>query len=225
MTQVDERRFEATLERGHRALGWTVVRLPFDPATVWPEMVRRRIRGEIQGPRGRFAFRSSLFPAAEGTGMVILVNRAMQQGAGVTSGMLAEIRIGPDLEERPAELPEELDVLLNDVKGLRPWYDALTEHTRREIGKWIIGVKGEEARLRRCEQMAERLLSTMEAEVQLPPALESAFRKHPRARSGWAGMTPMQRRSELFAVFYYRTSEAQTRRIGKLIENAEKRVG
>ncbi len=54
--------FRAVLERGDRALGWTVVRVPFEPSAVWPRMVRLRIRGEIAGPKGSVAFRSSLFP-------------------------------------------------------------------------------------------------------------------------------------------------------------------
>ena len=101
----------------------------------------------------------------------------------------------------------------------------LSEYMRREIGKWVAGVKGEEGRLRRAEQMAERMLSTMEAEAELPPAVERAFRARPRARVGWEKMTAAQRRGELFAVFYYRTVEGREKRVAKLVEGAEKRAG
>lgn len=219
------RKFRAVLEHGDRALGWTVARLPFEPAAVWPAMIRLRIKGEIRGPGGATKFRSSLFPVPGGGAFVVLVNKAMQRAAGVAVGSEAEFRLEPDLEERAAELPDELDALLDEAEGLREWYGGLSEYTRREIGKWIHGVSGGEARMRRAEQMAERMLSTMEAEEELPPAIAAAFRARPKARAGWTKMTPAQRRGELFAVFYYRTPEGREKRIAKLCELAEKRAG
>jgi uncharacterized protein YdeI (YjbR/CyaY-like superfamily) len=211
------RTFRATLEQGSQALGWTIARIPFEPSDAWPKMIRLRVRGEINS----FAFRTSLFPDARG-GFYLLVNRAMQQQAGAHLGDTAEFRLEPDLDAREAELPDELAVLLDDEPGLRPWYDTLTEYTRREIGKWILNAKTDASRMKRAEQMAERLLATMEAEVELPPVIEAAFRKHPNARAGWKKMTPLQRRNQMLAVFYYQTPDARQRRIDKLIETAEK---
>ena len=211
------RAFRAALEQGSQALGWIIARVPFEPSDIWSKMIRLRVRGEING----FAFRTSLFPDPRG-GFYLLVSRAMQKASGARVRATADFRLQPDLEPRPAELPDELAVLLDDEPGLRHWYDALTEYTRREIGKWILGVKTDAARMKRAEQMAERLLSTMEAEVELPPLIDAAFRKHPKAHAGWRRMTPLQRRNELLAVFYYQTPEARQRRLDKLIEAAEK---
>jgi len=213
------KKFKAVIEKGQRALGWTIARVPFGPEELG-EMVRLRVKGTVNG----FAFRTSLFPEAGG-GFYLLVNRTMQEGAGVKLGDMAEFRLEADLEAREAELPDELAVLLEDEPGLRGWYDELTEYTRREIGKWVSGVKGDEARMRRAEQMAERLLAAMEGERELPPVIEAAFRRRPKARVGWAKMTEVQRRGELLAVFYYRTVEARQRRVEKLVEAAEKRAG
>lgn len=213
------KRFTAVLEPGQRALGWTIARVPFGPEALGP-MVRLRVKGKVNG----FAFRTSLFPDSGG-GFYLLVNRAMQQAAGVMRGDSAEFELEADHAERDAELPDELAVLLDDEPGLREWYGQLTEYTRREIGKWVLDVKSDEARLRRAEQMAERLLATMEGERELPPVLTAAFRKRPKARAGWEKMTPLQRRSELLAVFYYRTVDAQQRRVEKLCDAAEKRAG
>jgi uncharacterized protein YdeI (YjbR/CyaY-like superfamily) len=212
------RSFRALLEKDDRSLGWTIARVPFDPARAWKQMVRLRVRGDING----FAFRTSLFPDALG-GFYLLVNRAMQQGAAVSLGETADFRLEPDLEPREAELPDELAVLLDQEPGLQGWYGDLTEYMRREIGKWVVDVKSDEARLRRAEQMAERLLATMEGERELPPAIAAAFRARPKARAGWAKMTPTQRRGELMAVFYYRTVEGRERRIEKLCDAAERR--
>jgi uncharacterized protein YdeI (YjbR/CyaY-like superfamily) len=212
------RSFRALLEKDDRSLGWTIARVPFDPARAWKQMVRLRVRGDING----FAFRTSLFPDALG-GFYLLVNRAMQQGAAVSLGETADFRLEPDLEPREAELPDELAVLLDQEPGLQGWYGDLTEYMRREIGKWVVDVKSDEARLRRAEQMAERLLATMEGERELPPAIAAAFRARPKARAGWAKLTPTQRRGELMAVFYYRTVEGRERRIEKLCDAAERR--
>lgn len=217
---AQQQRFDAMLERGDRALGWTIARVPFDPRATWPEMIRFRVCGQVAGPAGTVEFRSSLFPEPGGTGFYLLVSRAMKQGAGIQLGTGARISLQPDLAERPAELPEELDVLLDEAEGLRNWYSALTEYMRREIGKWVVAVKSEDARVRRAEMMAERMLSTMEAEADLPPLIERAFREQPKARIGWHSMSAVQRRNELFAVFLYQSPEARDRRVAKLIETA-----
>jgi uncharacterized protein YdeI (YjbR/CyaY-like superfamily) len=76
--------------------------------------------------------------------------------------------------------------------------------------------------MKRAEQMAERLLATMEAEKELPPVLIAAFRRRPKARQGWEKMTATQRRSELMAIFYYQTLPAIQKRVDKLCDAAEK---
>lgn len=210
------KRFKAVLEK-ERGLGWTIARVPFDPAKAWPKMIRHRVRGEVNGA----AFRTSLF--ADGTGYYLLVNRETQKQARVTCGNAVVIALEPDMEARPAELPEVLEVLLDYEAGLREWYDALSESMRREIGKWVVGPRSEESRMRRAQQMAERLMATMEAEQELPPLVARALRSRPRAKSGWERMTPVQRRQELLGVFYYQTPEARERRVQKLVEAAERR--
>jgi len=211
-----EKRFRAVLEK-ERGLGWTIARVPFDPGKAWPHMIRRRVCGEVNGAR----FRTSLF--ADGGGYFLLVNRETQKKGRVALGDSVEIALQPDLEPRPPKLPDVLEALLDDEPGLREWYDGLSESHRREIGKWVLGVKSEEAQMRRAQQIAERLLATMEAEVELPPVVARALRSRPKAKVGWERMTPTQRRSELMAVFYYQTPEARERRVQKLVEAAERR--
>jgi len=198
-------------------MGWTIARVPFDPRSRWPKMMRLRVRGEANGA----AFRTSLF--ADGDGFYLLVNRETQRSAGVCCGDMVEISLEPDLEPRPAELPDELAALLEDEPGLRAWYDEFSEAMRREIGKWVLGVKSEASRLRRAQQMAERLLAAMEAESELPPLIARALHARPKAKLGWERMTPLRRRQELLGVFYYQTPEARQRRVEKLLDVAERR--
>jgi uncharacterized protein YdeI (YjbR/CyaY-like superfamily) len=115
-------------------------------------------------------------------------------------------------------------MVLDEEPGLREYYDSFSEYARREIGKWVLGVKSEAAKMRRAEQMAERLLATMEAERDLPPAIAMALRRRPKSQAGWAKMTPAQRRMEIFAVHYYQTPEAREKRIAKLCDAAEKKA-
>jgi uncharacterized protein YdeI (YjbR/CyaY-like superfamily) len=106
------------------------------------------------------------------------------------------------------------------LRPLRRWYDGLNHSTRSDIAKWVTEPKSGAARVRRSEQIAERLLAVMDAERDLPPVLQIAFARQPRARDGWNAMSVSRRRGHLFGIFYYRTPEAKTRRIDKMLEDA-----
>ena len=220
------KRFKAMLERGTEGLGWTIARLPFDPHKAWTKMQRLRVRGKVLCPKGpSIEFRTSLFPVPGENGhYLLLVNNRLQREARIAVGSVAEFFLEADLEPRPAELPLELASLLDEEPGLRDYYDSLSESMRREIGKWVTSVKSDASRMKRAEQMAERLLGAMEGEDQLPPIIAVAFQKRPKARMGWAKMTQTQRRLELLGVFYYQSLEARQRRVEKLCDSAEKRA-
>jgi hypothetical protein len=207
--------FRAPLERIQSRLGWTIIRIPFDVGKIWGTRGQLRVKGEING----FAFRTSLFPT-RGGGHILLVNKRMQKGGDVRQGSTAQFRLEPDLADRVAIVPAELKRSLKEDAYLRRWFDNLNYSTRSEIGKWIVQVKSPEARARRAEQMAERLLAVMEAERDLPPVLQVAFARDPQALEGWKRMSPSHRRGHLFGIFYYRTPEARSRRIEKTLQDA-----
>jgi uncharacterized protein YdeI (YjbR/CyaY-like superfamily) len=214
------KRFEARLERMRSRLNWVIIHVPFDAAQVWGLRGQIKVKGEING----FAFRTSLFPTREGR-HILLVNKGMQKGARAAEGSVAGFQIELDREERTVEIPDELKRILSqglpsEARSLRRWYDKLNHSTRNDIAKWITEPKSGEARVRRAEQIAERLLNVMEAEGELPPVLQVAFARHPRAREGWDGMSAARRRGHLFGIFYYRTPDAQGRRIDKMLDDA-----
>jgi len=208
--------FRAVLEPAGNSLGWVIARVPFDINKAWKNLIRLRVTVEICGE----TFRTSFFADAAHGGYFVLVNKKMQQAAGAKLGAMIDLTVSPDLEEREAELPPEFEKILKREKALAKWFAQLSDSTRLEIGKWLVGVKGPEARQRRVEQMAERLLLTMEGEKILPPILDVAFRANPAARKGWDAMTPMQRRGHLLGVFYYQSPEAREKRVSKLVEDA-----
>jgi uncharacterized protein YdeI (YjbR/CyaY-like superfamily) len=216
------KRFEARLERMRSRLNWVIVHMPFDAAKVWGARGQIKVKGEING----FRFRTSLFPTREGR-HILLVNKRMQKGAHAAEGSVARFQIELDREERTVTIPDELKRILSqgplsEARSLRRWYDKLNHSTRNDIAKWITEPKSAAARVRRAEQIAERLLAVMEAERELPPILQVAFagHRHPRAREGWDLMSASRRRAHLFGIFYYRTPDAQARRIDKMLEDA-----
>ena len=209
------KRFEARLERLRSRLNWIIVRIPFDAAQAWGLRGQIKVKGEIKG----FAFRTSLFPTREGWHF-LLVNKRMQKGARAIEGSVARFQMDLDREERTVNIPDELKRILSEDRSLRRWYDGLNHSTRSYIAKGITEPKSGEARIRRAEQIAERLLNVMEAERELPPILQVAFARHPRAREGWDGMSASRRRGHLFGIFYYRTPDARARRIDKMLDDA-----
>jgi uncharacterized protein YdeI (YjbR/CyaY-like superfamily) len=209
------KRFDARLERLRSRLNWIIVRIPFDAVQAWGLRGQIKVKGEING----FAFRTSLFPTREGWHF-LLINKRMQKGARAIEGSLARFQMELDREERTVTVPDELKRILSEDRSLRRWYEGLNHSTRSDIAKWVTEPKSGEARIRRAEQIAERLFAVMDAEQELPPILQVAFARHPRAREGWGGMSASRRRGHLFGIFYYRTPDARARRIDKMLDDA-----
>jgi uncharacterized protein YdeI (YjbR/CyaY-like superfamily) len=216
MTKPLAKSFRATLERLESRLNWVVIHVPLDVPKVWRSRGRLKVKGEING----FPFRTSLFPTGQGRHMM-LVNKQMQKGGKVVAGSVAHFRLEPDPEPRIVIVPAELKGAFAGDRQLQRWFDGLNYSTRKEISAWITQVKSAEARERRAQQIAERLLATMEAERELPPILQVAFARNSRAREGWERMSLSRRRMYLFGIFYYRSPEARARRLAKALQDAE----
>ena len=210
-----KRKFKGTLRPDGTSLQWTVLTVPFDPAKVWSQRRGLRVRGTING----FPFRTSLF-RSRGGGYFLLVNKKMQKEGGVRQGHVAEVTLEPDLEERPATTPPELEKLLREDRALRKWFEQLSEYTRKWIGDMVAQPKSAASRVARAEMMAERMMLAMEGERVTPPILEAAFLQYPKARTGWRAMTAVQRRGHLLGIFYYQSPESRQKRARQAIEAA-----
>ena len=221
--KAKSRSFSAVLERMPGNLGWVIIRIPLDVHRVWGVRGQLKVKGELR-PAGSkaagFPFRTSLFPTGKGTHFM-MVNKQMQRGAGVRPGMTAHFRMEPDTEERVVRVPAELIRALKESKRLEKYYSSFNYSTRREIAKWVGAGKQAETRTRRAEQMAVRLMETMEAERgDLPPVLRLALERNPQARAGWERMPPSQRRFHLLGISGYRSPESRARRVEKAVEMA-----
>ena len=219
------KRFRAPLEPLSGNLGWIVARIPFDVSKAWKKMVRLRVKVETGGQ----IFRTSLFPDSTHGGHFVLVNKQMQKAAGVKLGGMIDLAVEPDIETREVQVPAELARIFKKEKAIAQWYAKQSDATRNDIEKNFAAVKSPEAKKRRADQLAERILSALEGEKELPPILEIAFRRNPAARKGWNQMTPLQRRGHLLGIFYYKSPEAREKRAGKAVQEclrvAEKKRG
>jgi len=208
------RSFRATLEKLRSNLGWTIVRIPFNAKEAWGSG-RAKVRGEVNGVE----FRTSVFPQKNGESF-LLINKHLQKTAGIVLGSSAEFCLEADTAPREVKVPKELTRIFRQSKRLEKWFDSLSYSYRREIARWIALPTAESSRERRADQIAERLLETMDAERDLPPLIKKALAGDPIARAGWQRMTSIQKRGELMGVFYYRTPESRARRLEKMMERA-----
>jgi uncharacterized protein YdeI (YjbR/CyaY-like superfamily) len=204
--------FSTVLTRTTDKLRWTIIRLPFDSAKLWGTRKALRVKGEMNG----FPFRATLFPSGNGRHMMV-VNKQMQKGGRASAGMAAKFRLEPDLEERVIAVPPELERILKRSKSLRKFYDSFSPYMRRYVSDPVSQARHAETRARRAEQVAERLMETMEAEIELPPLIRQAFARNPQAAARWNRLSPSHRRGYLLAIFYYRNFDARLRRIEKMM--------
>jgi uncharacterized protein YdeI (YjbR/CyaY-like superfamily) len=218
MNTSSAKTFTAVLEPLQNGLGWVVARIPFDVAKAWPVASGKRVRGEIAG----LAFRTALMGDAGG-GHFLLVNKKMQAAAKATVGSKVKIRLEPDMEERPAEIPLELAKALKGDRRLRKWFDGLNYYMRRVIGALVSEARAGESRQQRAEKIAEWLLMAMEAELEPkdpPPILKAAFQGQPLARVGWEAMSVVRRRNHLLGIFHYQSAASRERRARQAVEDA-----
>lgn len=214
-TKSTVKRFKARLERMRSNLNWIIAYVPFEVAKVWGTRGQIKVKGEIND----FAFRGCLFPTREGRHF-LLVNKQVQNGARAYENSVAKFVLEADREVRVYVIPDELKAIFRQDRSLQKWHDALNPSTRNEIAKWTSEPHTSESRKRRAEQMAERMLSAMEAERELPPVLRIAFGRNPLAYEGWNLMSSARQRSLLLAIFYYRSPESRGRRIEKVLDEA-----
>jgi uncharacterized protein YdeI (YjbR/CyaY-like superfamily) len=213
MAAARPKSFQATLERTGDKLNWTIIRVPFDVAKTWGTRGQLRVCGEINGHE----FATSLFPNGKG-GHYLIVNREMQAGGRVHPGEKARFVLAPDSAERIVTVPVELSRVLKQSKSLRRFYEGLSASAKRDIARSIAIAKHAATRQRRAEQIAERLMETLEAERELPPLIKLALAQNASARAGWERMPPGHRRAHLLGIFYYRNPESRARRIAKAVE-------
>ncbi|HET6400143.1 MAG TPA: YdeI/OmpD-associated family protein [Candidatus Kapabacteria bacterium] len=203
---------------GSANLGWRVVDIPFDVKNAFGKGGRLPVRGEVNG----FPFRTSLFPRKDGKHFLLL-NKQMQNGAGVTMlGDKINVAIELDEEERTVAIPPLLKKILSEEDGLLEYFEAFTYSMRKFMVDSIVNTKTPAAKRRRAERIAMILMEMRDGEITPPPILEAEFAHNPKARKGWARMSPSQRRGHLWGIFYYQNPESRARRARQAFEEMKK---
>jgi uncharacterized protein YdeI (YjbR/CyaY-like superfamily) len=217
--------FQAALEPVNIAPFSTIVRIPFDPAVVWPQRVGLRIKGSIRpttsAPKDALPLATSLIRHSD-LGYFLLVTAKMRKAACLTLGQLVELTLEPALDERAATPPPELAKLLKQDRTVKRWFESLNYSMRKYIADTIAEPKSPGTRLRRAEEWMERILLVMDGEESPPPFLQAIFRRQPLSKAGWQAMTGNQRRLALLSVFTTKSPEAQAKRIERLLEDTMK---
>ncbi len=203
---------------GSANLGWRVIDIPFDVKKAFGKAGRLPVRGEANG----FAFRTSLFPRKNGKHF-LLMNQQMQKGAGVTMlGDSVSVEIELDEEERTIATPPLLRKILSEEGGLLEYFEAFTYSMRKFMSDSITSTKTPVAKRRRAERIAMILMEMRDGEITPPPILEAELAHNPKARKGWARMSPSQRRGHLWGIFYYQNPESRARRARQAFEEMKK---
>jgi hypothetical protein len=103
------------------------------------------------------------------------------------------------LSTPPGTVPPELARELRQSRPLQRFFDSLEDYQRAWIIERIESGKREETRKRRARRTAEWLMEVMEAERELPLALQIALARSPKARRAWED--PHYRRANLLRLF------------------------
>ena len=116
------------------------------------------------------------------------------------------------------EMPQLLVKAFDGDEALRAWVGTLRPSWQREIARFVMEPKSEEAKQRRCDAMAERLLLTMEAEREMPGFLAQRLKGTRDAMAGWERMTVNCRQTYLLTVFGAKSEAARENQVVRMVE-------
>ncbi|HXZ29412.1 MAG TPA: YdeI/OmpD-associated family protein [Terriglobales bacterium] len=140
-----EKKFRGKLQEMGPGGHWTALRVPFNVEKVWGSRARVSVRGNING----FAFRNSVFPDGKGV-HYMMVNKALQAGAGAKPGESVAVAMAPDTAPRKVAVPAVLKRALARNVRARENFAALAWSHRKAYVDFIQGAKQAETRERRA---------------------------------------------------------------------------
>jgi bacteriocin resistance YdeI/OmpD-like protein/uncharacterized protein DUF1905 len=115
-------------------------------------------RVPVKGTVGRHPVRTSVFRQRDGRRMLI-VNKAMQRGAGIGAGDLVTVVLEVDAAPRAVSLPAELEQALTRSRRARAAFEGLPPSHKKRYADWVGEAKRAQTRIRRAEEALRRLLA------------------------------------------------------------------
>jgi len=125
-----------------------------------PEAVGIRLgdsyRVRVKGKLGRHPLQTSVFRQRDGRRMLI-VNKAMQRGAGVGAGDQVTVVLEVDASPRAVMLPAELERALAQSRRARAAFELIPYSHKKRYADWVGEAKRTQTRSRRAEEAVRRL--------------------------------------------------------------------
>jgi len=132
---------------------WTFMKVPFSVEKAWGTRGQVRVRGTLNG----FPYRSSIFPDGKG-GHQMMVNKAMQQGAGAKPGDTMKVVMELDAEPRTVTAPADLRKALAKNARAKAAFEKLAYSHKKEYVDWIEEAKRAETRAARIDKTLGKLV-------------------------------------------------------------------
>lgn len=144
------KRFRVLLEKAEGMDGASIT-VPFDVEKVFGTRARVPVRGTING----FPYRSSLFPM--GGKHLMVVNKAMREGARVKGGETVSVVMERDDEPRVITPPKDFAHALKENEEAQRFWKTLSYTHQKEHVRAVEEAKRPETRGRRIEKAIEML--------------------------------------------------------------------
>ncbi len=133
-------------------LKWTGFTVPFSVEKTFGSRGMVRVAGTING----LAYRSTISPRGGGT-HVMLVNKAMQQAAGVAPGDAVRVVMDADNAPRVVTVPPELKAALAKTPAAQAAFDKYSYSHQEAYVEYVAEAKRPETRARRAAETVKML--------------------------------------------------------------------
>jgi len=145
-------KFQAVLNRPEGIGTWTYLDIPFDSAEAFGSHGQIRVKGTIDDA----PFRSTLMPAGNG-GHFLVVNKAVREQIGKSTGDMVKVTLHADGEPREIEVPDDFQAALSlDEAASAIFGELAASHKKRYIDH-INSAKAAETRMRRIDKAVEAI--------------------------------------------------------------------
>ncbi|HZS48715.1 MAG TPA: YdeI/OmpD-associated family protein [Blastocatellia bacterium] len=152
MTKAKKMSFPARLEKMGEGDAWLGILVPFNVEETFGSRARVSVKGTLNG----FSYQSSIFPDGKGA-HVMMVNKAMQQGAKAGAGDTIKVEMELDDEPRTVEVPDDLLKALEKNKAAKAAFEKLSYSKKKLMVDAITGAKKAETRAARVEKTISTL--------------------------------------------------------------------
>lgn len=149
---MPQKTFKVELETMGENLKCTGFTVPFSAEQVFGSRGMVRVKGTVNG----FAYRSTISPMGDGT-HVMLVNKAMQQGAGCGPGDTVTVVMDADTAPRVVTVPPELKAALAKNAAAKAAFEKFSYSHQTAYVQYVAEAKRPETRARRAAETVRAL--------------------------------------------------------------------